>query len=383
MQIPKDMLYFLKTEQRWKRKEDNQVAKQTTLADIAAIAGVTPTTVQRALKGTGGVGEEQRRRIREIADELNYRPNVLASVLKKGELNIAVVLPDMENENRYYAACLWDGLERYLGKNAVFQIRCSRFTYERSPVNQGQAMKRMLEECADSLDGVISMGGDDPEFLRVLGCLEERHIPYVFVGTDNMARHRLCCISAHNEVAGRLAADLFMNFSERQGGRILLTGDFSIQDQSQNAVGFEKQMKHQNGGFEILKLSNFGGIETTSHSIAQFLTADFDIAGIYSCSARNTVAICKAMDEAGKRVPAVGSDVFEESIRLIREGKLSATIHKRHYEQTYRAIQVLVEHLTKNYVPEKDVELVMPVVAMRGNISCFAGNGAEEAGYIF
>lgn len=74
------------------------MGKRVTLADIAKVAGVTPATVQRALKGLEGVGDEQRQNILRVAKEMNYRPNVLASTLKKGEVNIAIVLPDAEDE---------------------------------------------------------------------------------------------------------------------------------------------------------------------------------------------------------------------------------------------------------------------------------------------
>ena len=95
------------------------MGKRVTLADIAKVAGVTPATVQRALKGLEGVGDEQRQNILRVAKEMNYRPNVLASTLKKGEVNIAIVLPDAEDENQYYAASLWDGVQAVLDLSLI------------------------------------------------------------------------------------------------------------------------------------------------------------------------------------------------------------------------------------------------------------------------
>lgn len=358
------------------------MAKRTTLADVAKVAGVTTMTVQRALKGSGGVSEEQRSRIRKIAETMDYHPNVMASVLKKGSIHIGVVLPDRENENKYFASCLWDGAGDYAEKNTLFQIQCHSYSYEWSPVNQGIAMKRMLDECGEDLDGVICMGGDAPEILEELGELDERKIPYVFVGTDDKGCNRLCCVSAYNEVAGRLAADLFLSF-DGGTGRILLTGDFSIQDQSQNALGFEKEVKEHGGGLEIIKLSSFSGIEEASHSIAQLLRADIGIRGIYSCSARNTLAVCKAMEMAGRKVRAIGSDVFAENVQLMRAGRLEAIIHKRHYDQAYRAMQILSEYVVKKQRPVNVQERVMPVVVMNGNLECFMENHQRESGYLF
>lgn len=359
------------------------MAKHTTLTDIAKAAGVTPMTVQRALKGADGVGEERRRQIRQIADEMNYKPNALASVLKRGRLKIAAVLPDGENENRYYASCLWAGLEMFLEKNTIFQIECCKITYDRSPENQGLALERMLLEHGEDLDGVITMGESHPDVLKALAVLDERKIPYVFVGTDYSECGRLCCVLGDNDVAGRLAADLFLNFMKPdEAGRILITGDFSIQDQEINAVGFEKEIRRQRSGMELLKLSNLGDIETTSRLIGKFLNADIDVAGIYSCSARNTLAMCRAVGMTERFVPAVGSDIFAENIELLKTGKLQAIIHKRHDEQTYRAVQILTEYLVEHQEPVNAVEYVVPVVVMNGNVDCYLGDAGRQSGYI-
>lgn len=360
------------------------MGKQTTLADIARAAGVTSMTVQRALKGSEGVGAEQRRRIRQIADEMHYRPNTMASVLKRGDLRLAAVLPDSNGENRYYAENLWAGLDNFLKCNTVFQIQCSKWVFDWSAKNLALTMEKLLAECGDTLDGVITVGSSNPEFLNVLKKLDERQIPYIFVGSDYRDCNRLCCVSAYNEVAGQLAADLFLNFAAPAGGgRLLVTGDFSIQDQERNAVGFERELRQRTEQMEILKLSNHNRIDETSCSIEDLLRADINIAGIYSCSARNTLAACQAMEAAQCFVPTVGSDVFAETIQLMKAGKLQAIIHKRHYEQTYRAMQVLTEYLIMNQKPARSTEYVIPVIAMNGNIDCFMDNGQHRQEMFF
>lgn len=56
-----------------------------TIYDIAKLAGVSPATVSRALNQKGQVKEETRKKILEIAEELNYSPNYLARSLKRSE----------------------------------------------------------------------------------------------------------------------------------------------------------------------------------------------------------------------------------------------------------------------------------------------------------
>jgi LacI family transcriptional regulator len=54
-----------------------------TIKDIARAAGVSVTTVSRALAGYDDVAESTRIRVQETAKELNYRPNLTAQRLRK------------------------------------------------------------------------------------------------------------------------------------------------------------------------------------------------------------------------------------------------------------------------------------------------------------
>lgn len=353
------------------------MGKRVTLADIAKAVGVTPATVQRALKGLNGVGEEQRQRILKVAGEMDYRPNALASALKRGELHIALVFPSAENENQYYASSLWEGAKSVLDGGGRYMVKVSSFPYERSPENLGKAMERMYGALRGQVDGVITMGEKDKTFLEVCGRLSEDRVPYVFVGTDCREAGRLCCVAACNETAGKMAADLFLNFSPDGGGRIILTGDFSIEDQRQNAIGFERQIGRYGREFSIIKLINYNGIQASGRELAGLL-AGGGIAGIYSTSARNTLAAAGALEETGRPVTAVGSDIFPKTIELLKSRKLCAVIHKRSHDQAARAAQILMDHLLTGERSFGEEEQVLPLVVTNGSVSCFEGNRAAE-----
>jgi DNA-binding LacI/PurR family transcriptional regulator len=57
---------------------------RATIADVAAAAGVSRTTVSVALSGRGRVDARTRERIKAVADTLNYRPSVRAQRLRTG-----------------------------------------------------------------------------------------------------------------------------------------------------------------------------------------------------------------------------------------------------------------------------------------------------------
>jgi len=57
---------------------------RSSIRDVAAVAGVSPTTVSQALNNVAGarIAEPTRARIREIANELGYTPSRMARGLR-------------------------------------------------------------------------------------------------------------------------------------------------------------------------------------------------------------------------------------------------------------------------------------------------------------
>ena len=72
--------------------------RRTTLADVALAAGVSQSTVSRALSDSPLVNEDTRRRVWEVAGRLRFRPNHVASSLRRGAtLTVGLVVPDVGN----------------------------------------------------------------------------------------------------------------------------------------------------------------------------------------------------------------------------------------------------------------------------------------------
>ena len=69
------------------------VTRRTQMADIARMAGVSSSTVSRALKDAPDIGAETKERVRMVARQLGYQPNRAGVRLRTGKTNvIALVL---------------------------------------------------------------------------------------------------------------------------------------------------------------------------------------------------------------------------------------------------------------------------------------------------
>ncbi len=71
-----------------------RVKRKSTIVDIAAKVGVTPSAVSKAFSDHPRISIETKRRVFEAAEELGYKPNALATGLRKGKSGlVGVVVP--------------------------------------------------------------------------------------------------------------------------------------------------------------------------------------------------------------------------------------------------------------------------------------------------
>ncbi len=93
--------------------------QKVTLSDIAKVAGVHPSTVSRALDPTRSarVNAQTINRVREVAEELGYRPDVIASGFRGGRTGtVGVVVADLANP---WVVPILRGIEHHLERTGL------------------------------------------------------------------------------------------------------------------------------------------------------------------------------------------------------------------------------------------------------------------------
>ena len=73
-----------------------------TLRDVAKAAGVSPMTASNALHGKPGVKDSTRAKVLAVAEKLDYRINLTASMLKSGRSNIIHIIVN-EFDSPFYS----------------------------------------------------------------------------------------------------------------------------------------------------------------------------------------------------------------------------------------------------------------------------------------
>jgi LacI family transcriptional regulator len=156
------------------RATPNGARARVTIAEVAAEAGVSPTTVSHVFSGKRLVSESTRERVLEVVRTLGYRPNNVARNLRTRQSKmIAVIVPDLTNP---FYGILTRGLADAVEGDDYG-------TYVCNADGLVQREERFVQDVLDrGVDGVV-MGAVNVDFTTIVA-LADAGTPFVCVGTD-------------------------------------------------------------------------------------------------------------------------------------------------------------------------------------------------------
>lgn len=148
--------------------------ERPTLKTIARISGFAVPTVSRALHDAPDIGEETKRRVRDIALSVGYRPNRAGVRLRTGKTNVISLVLSTEHDMMNHTARLVSSLASSLRATPYHLIITPYFPSE-DPLDP---IRYIVE--TGSADGIV-MNQTEPQDRRVAYLLE-RDFPFVTHG---------------------------------------------------------------------------------------------------------------------------------------------------------------------------------------------------------
>lgn len=203
-----------------------------TIKDVAALAGVSPSTVSRTCKNNPSISEETKERVRKAMAELGYEPNFQASNLaSQNSRTIGIILPASAKEvyeNSFYLEAI-QGISHY----------CNGRQYMTSIVT-GQDEAEILDAVrsmsrSGKVDGFIILYSkkDDP----VIDYLFNEGLLYILIGKATQYTNQTIYIDNDNLLAGREAAEYLYQLGHR---RIAYLGsDSSLMFSADRKAGYQ------------------------------------------------------------------------------------------------------------------------------------------------
>jgi DNA-binding LacI/PurR family transcriptional regulator len=282
-----------------------------TIADIARLAGVSKSTVSRALNDSPLIGEETKARIRSLARQHNFQINAPARRLSMRQSRTIAFVTHAYHKD-FSVADLF-GLEIMGGISSGLASR----EYDLLVIHVDPNDTKWAQQYFDTgrVDGFILMTATRKQ--SHVKALLELGAPFIVWGVPQ-PKQKYCSVTGDNVTGGRLATEHLITSGRQRIGFI-------------GGPAFEVEVQHRLAGYESALLEagrqpdphliEHGDFSNTSGAEAmhRLLQKNRDIDAVFINSDLMAIAAMDAIREEGLRVP--------EDISVVGYDDLSIAAH--------------------------------------------------------
>jgi len=321
----------------------------TNIYEIAKKAKVSHMTISRVFNNPDLVNKKTRERIIKIADELGYRPSLIARSMRTKRTNyIGLILPDIINP---FFPEIVRGVDDYARKNKYNVILVNTdndYDIETSSLNMFVSR---------SIDGLIFSGiaGGKKDSVFV-GEIIEKKIPVVLVDRYIPDLDSSYVIT-NNFQAAYDATNYLIGLGHRRIGVVSSPQKIKIfkdrlkgyrQALEENKIKYDKELIVE--GEESIEsgfLTTKRLLEKTNHITAVFTMCDFMAFGAYRYCKQNSIRIPEDVS-----IISI-DDIFTSSLIT----PPLTTMAQQKYEMGFNAAKILIDSINKNKIPKKKTVL--------------------------
>jgi DNA-binding LacI/PurR family transcriptional regulator len=316
--------------------------------DLAKLAGVSPGTVSRALSDTGLISQKTRERIKALAQEHDFRPNIMARNLriqKTGAIGVVIPLghdPGQHISDPFFITML--GLLADKLTERGYDLVLSRVI-----PTDGDWLARFTD--SGRVDGIIVIGQSDQS--ATLDQAAARYRPLVVWGGHSKGQVH-CSVGSDNFIGGEIAATHLIN---RGCKRIAFLGDTTGLEIAQRLAGCRAALAKAGLEDNLLFFPAHLAAEAEDHGIADFFASQkFRPDGIFASTDMIAMSAVQTLIEMGLSVPS--------DVRVIGYDDLAIATHMVPRLSTVRqdlttGAHSLVDMLLRRIAGEETSSVVM------------------------
>lgn len=263
-----------------------------TIADVARVAGVSRTTVSHALNGLGKVDPRTRVRVKQVAAELGYRPNLRAQRLRRGQAKAIALASSMP----FAVAGGPSRLGFYMEVAAAAAESALVHDYALvlvPPVESGSALYSV------DIDGAIVVEPDVAD--AAVGQLRERGLPYVALGRP-VSPDEDC---PYVDLRGGPATELLLEHLREQGARhpALIVGSGSRHSAVDARAAYERKAEEYGWTPIVAAEPEAGGEQAGYDRCAALLAEHPEIDAVCAMVDAFAVGAVRAIHDSGRAIP--------------------------------------------------------------------------------
>jgi DNA-binding LacI/PurR family transcriptional regulator len=323
---------------------------------VAAMAGVSRSTVSNVARGSDVVAPRTRRRVLAAIEQLGYRPNALARQLLRGRATIiGIIARDLRNP---FIAEMASFVEREVARFGFAAMFCAT---EGDSDREEQAVGLMLE---NRVSGIVFLSFlDQPD---VVGARIDGHMPTVFIAADEpwadsvtVDEHRGGELVARHLIGlghRRLAFVGPMHYdradSRRLEGFLRVAGDFGLEP---TVIGWDPP-------------DGDATVDGTRTDWRKLLIGDDHVTGVFAANDFAAIDLLDVADAIGVRVPNDLSIVGFDDVAMASLRRISLTTVNQHREELVRlGVETLLGRIDGRITGEPRVTLAGVALKLRGS----------------
>lgn len=320
-----------------------------TITDLARLAGVSPGTVSRALAGKSLVNTKTREKIEAIAREHGFRPNQMASGLRRQKTGvIGVVIPLGHDTRQQISDSFFMTLLGFLADELTcegYDLMLRRVVPDADP----DWLDRFIG--SGMIDGVIVIGQSD-QFDKIED-VADGYGPMVVWGNHTEGQLH-CVVGTDNRLGGRLAAERLIADGSRQ---LAFLGDTNAIEFAARFAGASDAVRRM-GLPPMIELPTHLSPERAGEEITAHLAAHSDsIDGIFAATDTLAALVLTTLRERGIAVPGDIRLVGFDDLPIARQTVPPLTTVRQDIAAGARG---LVDLLLRRLAGDKTESLVLP-----------------------
>jgi DNA-binding LacI/PurR family transcriptional regulator len=308
-----------------------------TLVELAQAAGVSVSTVSRALSnGKYPLKKETRQKILELAQEMGYKPNLIARGLQSSHSHLVGVIVDRMQSP--FAAATVEGIQDGL-RHAGYSISIAY-----SNRDQAIATDAIHSFYSHQVDGIIILNSWLHTFNDPILALQDR--PFVFV--NRVFGNRIQnCVGPGDRQGARLATQHLVELGHRRIGYINGMEDWI---EAQNRLSGYRDVLTEHGLAVDETLIRHGdwGVDSGYEAARELLALEERPTAIFAANDMMAMGTIYAIQKAGLDVPGdvavVGYD-DRDFAAWIRPAL--TTVRMPSYEMGQAAARLLLQQINK------------------------------------
>lgn len=295
------------------------MANRPTTKDVARAAGVSQTTVDRALNGRARVREETLRKIAEAAHRIGYHGRGLLDQrldMTVPHRTLGIVL--VKRAQEFYQNFAKEAEKAMAERHDIRGEVIVRFAASQSPEDFASEIMGL----ADKVDALACVAVNHQKLDEAVQTLKDRGIPVFTLLNDTAQGIRKSYLGLNNMKVGRTAAWMLTRTIRRPGKLAVFVGGNRWHGHDLREVGFRSFVREEAQQFTVLdSLVNLETRQVTYEATLDLLARHDDLAGIYVAGGGMEGAIKALRESRGPgRVGLVVNELTAESRAALVSG---------------------------------------------------------------